>query len=531
MTWNQLSFRHRLLIIMTLSGLVELLVLTWAGFAYIKHSQQLEMGEKALGIAQFLAQTPAVVEMVEKKQPNPMPVKLDNLTNLIGATFIVLGDQDGIRLTHPIKERVGKPMKGGDNVRALVHGESYVSFAEGSLGKSVRGKTPVFDGHGNIIGVISVGYLLDSLQDRIEPYLAFLIAMALLVVVANGVLSNYLSRRFQRAILGFEPEELARLYVEQDVTMSTIREGILSVDKAGVIRSINKSACEILGIDQFRVLNKPITQVLPSSDLMTVLATKQPQVDVELRLNGHHVVANRNPIFVEGEVVGVVSSFRPKDEITELTKKLAQTRQYADMLRSQTHEHRNKLNTISGLVQLGETDTVQQLIGQETERYQSLIGVIRETIKDPLVAGLLLGKSERAGELGVNLRIDQESHLDPLTTLRSDDLVTVLGNLIDNGFEALLHSQHSKDLMVSISDYGTDVILEVEDNGCGWPEDMSEAQLFERGVTSKQGADRGVGLHLVRQIVDKYHGNIEIGERKPNGARITVYLSKEGNND
>lgn len=106
-----------------------------------------------------------------------------------------------------------------------MEGEAYVSFAQGSLGKSVRGKAAVVDQHGQIIGVVSVGYLIERLQDRVEPFLFYLIATALLVVGANALVSSYASRRFQRAILGFEPEEIARLYVELDVTMSTLKEG------------------------------------------------------------------------------------------------------------------------------------------------------------------------------------------------------------------------------------------------------------------------------------------------------------------
>ncbi|RTZ19356.1 histidine kinase, partial [Vibrio penaeicida] len=104
---------------MTLSGLIELLILTAAGFAYIKHSQQEEMGYKALGIAQFLAQSQSVVDMVTTEEVGLLPQEFKELTDLIGATFIVIGNKEGIRLIHPVSERVGQPMKGGDNVRAL----------------------------------------------------------------------------------------------------------------------------------------------------------------------------------------------------------------------------------------------------------------------------------------------------------------------------------------------------------------------------------------------------------------------------
>lgn len=516
--------------IMTLSGLIELLILSGAGFAYIKHSQQQEMGQKALGIAQFLAQSPTVVSMVERSEAARLSGQMAKLTQSIGATFIVIGDSKGVRLIHPLPERVGLPMKGGDNIRALEKGESYVSFAHGSLGKSVRGKTPILNANGQIIGVVSVGYLLDSLQDRIEPFLAYLIAMALLVVVANGFLSNYASRRFQKAILGFEPEEIARLYVELDITMSTIKEGVISIDSHGFIRSINKSACEILQVNRDNAINQAMKSVLPESGLTEILTTKEAQQDLDIYLNGQHIVANRYPIIVEGQVVGAVSSFRRQDEITELTKQLSQSREYADMLRSQTHEHRNKLNTISGLVQLGEIEEVQSLIGQETDHYQSLIGFIREIVTDPLVAGLLLGKTERARELGLTLDIDEESRLMLLPEgMSANNIVTILGNLIDNAFDATLSNQNrtTNRVSVSIGDYGTEVILEVEDRGCGLPKQLSVEQLVRKGISSKNTVGRGMGLYLVNKLVKLNNGQLEIVNNASQGVRVAVYLPKE----
>ncbi|MGR5559132.1 ATP-binding protein [Vibrio fortis] len=545
MKWSSISFRKRLLIIMTVTGLVELLILSAAGFAYIKHSQEEEMGLKALGVAVFLSESPRVIELIQRHSSNPdLLSQLDsehqqrfrNLTHLIGAAFIVIGDEQGIRLVHPVDERLGKPMRGGDNQKALVFGESYVSTAKGSLGLSVRGKSAVKDSNGEIIGVVSVGYLLDSLQDRIEPYLAFLIIMALLVVAVNALISSYVSRRFQRAILGFEPEEIGRLYVELDVTMSTVKEGILSIDNHGVLRSINKSACDILSIDRESSLNKPFSQVVPNSDLEQLLSSGQSDHDIELYLNNKRIIANRSPIVVAGEVVGAVSSFRLRDEINDLTEQLSQTKEYADLLRSQTHEHRNKLNTISGMLQMGELEAVQHLIGQETAHYQSLIEFLRETVKEPLVAGMLLGKTERAREIGLELVVEEGSRLETLPRwLNADDVVTILGNLIDNAFDATRMAVSQTEsfpparriIEVSVSDYGNEVILEVDDKGCGLPEGLAIEDLTRKGVSSKAKQNRGVGLYLVKQIADRYQGQLDMIENRDFGTRMTVYLPKE----
>lgn len=525
-----------MLIIMTLSGLIELLLLVAAGFAYLKVTQEQEMGEKALGVAQFLARSEVVRELVVSDNPEPYQARFRDLTQAIGAAFIVVGDSRGVRLVHPIDERIGKPMKGGDNQRALEGGESYISTAKGSLGYSIRGKAAIVDAQGNVIGVVSVGYLLDRLQDRIEPFLLFLILMVAVVVIANAIVSNYASRKFQRAILGFEPEEIGRLYGELEVTMGTIKEGILSIDSEGVLRSINRSACQILGIDRESALNKPLTNTLRDSDLYTVLETGQEDHDIEIFLNHKRLIANRSPIYVDGKIVGAVSSFRLRDEISELTEQLSQTKAYAELLRSQTHEHRNKLNTISGLVQMGELKAVQNLIGQETAHYQAMIEFLRDTVKDPLIAGMLLGKTERARELGLNLVVEEGSRLEPLPKwLHAEDLVTILGNLIDNAFDATLTTIREeynvaverRNIEVSLSDYGNEVIMEVSDFGCGLPENIEPQALFEKGVSTKSRYNRGVGLHLVNQLATRYHGQVEMLPNREYGTRITVYLPKE----
>ncbi|WP_413700941.1 ATP-binding protein [Psychromonas sp. KJ10-10] len=516
---------------MTLSGLIQLLTLSGAGFAYLKSVKAHDSGEVALGVAKFLAGTPMVVEALQGKNQQLMQHKIEAMRTSIKAAFIVVGDTQGIRYSHPVAERIGKKMQGGDNDRALLQGISYISYAKGSLGNSVRGKTPVYDDLGNIIGVVSVGYLVTTIDDKVYQFLFFLIAMALIVVLANVIISSFTARRFQHAILGFEPEEFGRLYMELQVTLSTIKEGIISIDKNSHITSINHSACQILNLKMEQVLNKNIQSVLPESHLTDILHTNIEETDVETILNGQAIIATRQLIVVDGNVVGAVSSFRLKDEITELTKQLSQIREYAELLRSQTHEHRNKLNTISGLLQLDKTEEVLRLIGQETEHYQHLIQFLREAIAEPVIAGVLLGKSERARELGLTLDIDEGSRLLRLPThIRAEDLVTVLGNFIDNAFEASLSNastnKNDRKVLISISDFGPDIIIEVEDNGCGLPEQLDQMALIKKGVSSKTGKHRGVGLYLVNQIITQYKGQLIMENNENQGTRVIAYLPK-----
>ncbi|PKH08155.1 histidine kinase [Moritella sp. Urea-trap-13] len=516
---------------MTLSGIVKLLILSIAGFAYLKHWEEQDSGNNALGIAKFLSTSPCVIKAIETNNPELIRAKIEYLRASVNAAFIVVGNKDGIRLSHPINERVGKPMKGDDNYRALKQGLSYVSVANGSLGRSVRGKTPIIDRKGNIIGVVSVGYLLTSIESKADHFLIFLLIMIALVVLTNALISNFTAKKFQNAIFGFEPEEFGRLYMELEVTLSTIKEGVVSIDANGYLRSINRSACDIFKVQAEDVLNRKMDEVLPENNLTEILTSKVSEYNVEMMIKGQAIVANRQILIVDGQVVGAVSSFRLKDEISELTKQLSQVREYSDLLRSQTHEHSNKLNTISGLIHLGKNEEVLSLIGQETERYQHLIQFLREAIHEPMIAGVLLGKSERARELGLLLEIDEGSQLLALPEhIRAEDMVTVLGNFIDNGFDACNSSHTSKSekkVTVSISDFGDEIIIEVEDNGCGLPKNIAQEELIKQGVSSKSENNRGVGLHLVNQIISQYNGQLMMESIDNKGTRMTVYLPKQ----
>ncbi|PJH69410.1 sensor histidine kinase, partial [Salmonella enterica subsp. enterica serovar Typhimurium] len=96
-----------------------------------------------------------------------------------------------VRYSHPIPERIGQKMVGGDNDRALVEGEYYISRAEGSLGPSLRGKSPVFNQDGHIIGIVSVGFLVEDIQERIFRNVidvAFKSIIVFLIAIVGSVL-------------------------------------------------------------------------------------------------------------------------------------------------------------------------------------------------------------------------------------------------------------------------------------------------------------------------------------------------------
>jgi two-component system CitB family sensor kinase len=360
--------------------------------------------------------------------------------------------------------------------------------------------------------------------------LRFGLAMTLLIVVLNSVAAAWLARRYKKAIFGFEPEQMGRLYAELDCTLRTVREGILTIDEQGRLTSLNPNGIKLLRLDDTTArsaIGQPIGHLLPGSRMLSILQEQTPQFDEEIVLNGQSLIVNRLPLVREGKLIGAVSSFRRKDELAELSAQLSQVQAYSDLLRVQTHEHNNQLGTIAGLIELGATREALAFIGREAATEQTLLGFLMGAIAKPKVAGLLLGKYHRAHELGLELVIDPDARLHDIPArVSGSQLVTVLGNLIDNAFEATRrHGAPYQPIRVSLSDLGQDLVLEVEDGAGGIDPQLAD-RLFEQGVSSKPEPGHGIGLSLVRKTLDALQGEITI-EATTQGSCVVCYIPKE----
>jgi len=143
------------------------------------------------------------------------------------------------------------------------------------------------------------------------------------------------------------------------------------------------------------------------------------------------MIVNVLPLRGGGTVTGAVASFRPKDEIDQLSRKLLHMQEYSELLRAQTHEYSNKLPTIAGLIQIGAHREALDLVMAETSGYQDPRKALAEAVPDPVLAGIILGKFNRARELKINLILKPDSSFADLPPhLERSHLVTVIGNLL-----------------------------------------------------------------------------------------------------
>lgn len=489
-----------------------------------------QIGKRALKVSQAVSLIPGIRELLIRGDPGQeIQTIAERIRITIGAEFIVVGDHEGRRYSHPVKERLGKLMVGGDNRPALEEGKSYVSKAIGTLGPSIRGKVPIFDEQGKIIGVVSVGYLLEDVNTIISRYQQKILYFIPLLVLIGTLAAVFIANGFKKAILGLEPDEIAGLLQERTATLETVKEGIIAIDRNGLITTINKAAFQIIELNsQIEPIGRPIQETLPQTEMIDVLKTGESHFDREFFINDNEIIVNRIPMTDQGKVIGVVASFRRKDELDRLAKKLSQAEKYSDLLRIQTHEYSNKLYTISGLIQIGYYQEAIDLISSETSGYQYLITFLMEVLPDPVLSGVILGKYSQARELNIELRIDPNSSMvDIPKHINRERIVTVIGNMLDNAFEAVQELDESKRIVnLSMTDLGNDLIFEFDDSGNGINEQDSN-QIFEKGFSTKSGKGFGMGLYLVDRALKHLNGSISHCSSEFGGAAFTVIIPKD----
>jgi two-component system CitB family sensor kinase len=530
--FTQARLQTRLMLTLIFVVLLQAIISGSFTLHYIKVVLEDRLGDQALQLSRVVSALPQIRQGLIDRDVDQIQPLAESIRRETDARFIVVGDLEGIRFSHPIVDRIGKKRVGGDNQRAIEKKESYVSKAIGSLGPSMRGKSPVLNGLGEVIGVTSVGYMLDSVDEIVSGYQKSVILIVIASLFVSVLVGMTISGHFKRILFGLEPEEIARLFEERNATLETVHEGIISIDREGIITTFNKTALETLNLPKGQSLTgQDIRQVLPDSEIWSVLESGEPEHDKEAWINGQSLIVNRLPVRVRGQTTGVVSSFRPKGELELLTRKLSHIEQYAETLRSQSHEYANKLHTIAGLIQIDAKDEALDLIGQESKGIQELVHLLVAAVPDPILAGCILGKFNRARELGLELVVDRESHMvDVPEALPRDRLVTLLGNLLDNAFEATrLHlkqnTEAQRTIRLTMSDYGNDLIFEIDDSGRGIP--IAEQQrIFEKGVSSKMESGHGYGLFLVSTILKELHGQIDLHNHASGGGRVIVYLPK-----
>ncbi|MEV7995743.1 sensor histidine kinase [Streptomyces sp. NPDC086077] len=505
--------------------LIAVLVAGYALFTYVSDRNQAEdaAGRQAMAVARSIADSPSVREAIRTSDPTaPLQPYALSVMRDTDVDFVTIMDPAGIRWTHPDPAQIGGRFLG--HIEPALRGESFTETYTGTLGPSVRAVTPVHDGP-RIVGLVSAGIRVEAISERARGQLTALIGAAGGALVLGGVGTYVVNARLRRHTHGMNATELSRMHDYHQAALHAVREGLLMLDGQYRVALINDGGQELLGVPG-DVVGRSVADLGLPAPLTGALLSSEPRAD-EVQLTADRVlVLNTSPVS-GGERRGTVVTLRDVTELQSLMGELDSERGFTQALRSQAHEAANRLHTVVSLIELGRAEEAVDFATAELELAQALTDQVVAAVSEPVLAALLLGKTAQANERGVELVVSEDSGLDDgllPPSLPARDLVTILGNLIDNAVDA---AQGSARARVTVTAYTADgeLVLRVADTGEGVDPEHAE-RVFQRGFTTKPSGPggRGLGLALVRQAVHRHGGTLAVAGAGDGGAEFEVRL-------
>ncbi|MES5817126.1 sensor histidine kinase [Streptomyces sp. RG80] len=503
--------------------LIAVLVAGYALFTYVSDRGQAEdaAGRQAMAVAGAVADSPSVREAIHTSDPSAklQPYAL-RVMHDADVDFVTIMNPKGIRWTHPTETEIGKKFLG--RIGPALAGDSFTETYKGTLGRSVRAVTPIME-DGRVVGLVSAGIKVEAISKRVQGQLTALLGVAAGALALGAVGTYAVNARLRRHTHGMNATELSHMHDYTQAALHAVREGLLMLDGQYRVALINDGGRELLGVAD-DVVGRSVAELGLPAPLTGALLASEPRVD-EVHLTADRVlVVNTSPVS-GGDRRGTMVTLRDVTELQSLMGELNSERGFTQALRSQAHEAANRLHTVVSLIELGRAEEAVDFATAELELAQALTDQVVAAVSEPVLAALLLGKTAQANERGVELVVSEDSRLDDgllPPSLPSRDLVTILGNLIDNAVDAAQGSVGARVTVTAYTD-GYGLVLRVSDTGAGVAPAHAEA-VFERGFSTKPAGPggRGLGLALVRQAVARHEGTLTVAEAAGGGAEFEV---------
>ena len=354
----------------------------------------------------------------------------------------------------------------------------------------------------------------------------FLILLSLAGFALSWVGSYLLARNIKRSIFRMEPGEIAAVLNERTAILQSTFEGIIAVDRTGIITLINQNVQKLLP-EGIEALGLKITDLIHDPNLASMLRAGEALYNQQHLLGETIIFYNMVPIKRQNGIIGAVITLRDLTEFQKVAAELMEIKSYTQALRAQSHEFINKLHTVSGLIQLGRYEQALSQLLETVQSHQELVTFLIRAFPSSSISGILLGKFNLANELNIKFHLNQDSGLRTVAKLPETELVCVIGNLIENALEALKASdQTEKNVWVKIKERRSHLSILVLNNGPEIPPALKK-RIFERGFTTKVGQNKGLGLALVKQCVSNLKGSIGLRSNRLTVFRVTVPIAKE----
>ncbi|MGH3516323.1 MAG: sensor histidine kinase [Haloechinothrix sp.] len=515
------SLARQLLALQLLIVLVLLAAVAAVSVAQAGASFRATEGRRMLGLAESIAANESLRDLLaDPKQHETIDPIAETARAVSGASFVIIARPDRVVLTSQDPDQTGEPLPLGGST--VAQGRSWV----GEVGASVVAHVPVIGDDEQIIGFAVAGQEQPSAWQTLIDSPANLV-MLLGVATTLGVAGSlWLAWWVKRQTLGLEPSEITGLVEHREAMLHGIKEGVVGIDQQHRITLVNDHAKALLALRDDAV-GRTVEELDLNERVVDVLTGKVTGADQIGLRRGKVLIMNRMPIRWDDRVLGAVVTLRDRTEVVRLQDQLDANRNTTDTLRAQAHEFSNRLHTIAGLIELGEYDEVSRYVSRVSasrDQWQAEVGA---KIGDSAVAALLIAKASLAAEQGVGLRLSDGSRIGEVAEPVSADLVTVLGNLVDNALDALRGHRCADGvgwIEVDLKQTDTEVRVVVRDSGPGVAPEIAE-EVFRHGFTTKaaeQGGQRGLGLALTRQACVRRGGSVSV--HNADGAVFTATL-------
>jgi sensor histidine kinase regulating citrate/malate metabolism len=514
------SLAAQLLALQALVVIAVVVISTVVAYLDARRTVDRTATQRTTAVVESLDRSPLVRDAVVGPDPTAvLQPYVEEIRRHTGLSFITVLAPDRTRFTHPDPDQIGRPFRG--TIAPALAGETFTETYTGTLGPSLRTTGPVLDASGHVVALVSAGITVSTIGHDVAAALPGIAGTALAAFAVGGAGSWVLSRRLRRQTRGLTPAALTQRVEYHEAVLHAVREGLLLVDGDQRVLLVNDEGRRLLSLDEDPV-GRPVEELGLPLDLTETLRSQEPAVD-EVHVTGTRVlVVNQAAARPGDRSAGTVVTLRDHTELQALTGELDSVRAFAEALRAQAHEAANRLHTTVSLVELGRAQEAVDFATAELESAQRLTDRVVEAVGEPVLAALLLGKAATAHERGVLLEIDPSSAVGS-TGIPGGDLVTIVGNLVDNAIDAALAGEPPREVQVGLRIDADRLEIRVEDTGPGLTED-GLLHAYDRGWTTKESgaAGRGLGLALVSSAVRRNAG--ELTCRPGPGAEFLVTL-------
>lgn len=502
---QQSFFRVQMVLIISLA-----LFLGIAGTLINIHFERQKRDQNLQNVAEAIAQSPILLE----QEPDSFVLNeyLDSLKDTLDNIDVIsVVDSNLVRLYHSNHELIGTAY---DGTIPKFDGEDegyYAMNDSGPSGTQRRAYAAIYDEKGNYIGFVMAIMLMQNIHKETWQTAFVFMLITIAAILMELLISTEMSSTIKRSLMGYEPDVFSAMFRIRDNILESLDEGIIAIDNEGGVQFVNSAAGSML------------------NQIENGLATKIVGEKIDnVKLGSETLLVDRMPIKENEVCVGEIAILHDRAEYTKLMEDLTGTRYLVDSMRANNHDFTNKLHVILGLIQMGMYDKAISYIENITIVQRSAISKIMNAVQEPAVAALLIGKTARASELNIKFALREGcfySNAD--MQLPSELLVTIIGNLIENAFEAMNDTKDydvQKELIFGIYSRPGAVLITTDDTGVGISEENLQ-RIFDNGFSTK-GEGRGTGLYQVKEMVERHGGVISVETQEGVGSSFTVSFTK-----